>query len=60
MDGASLVVQVVRICLLLQGNRFDPWARKIPHAMGAAAAQASPSTEAQALEPMSHTTGARA
>ena len=29
----ALVVQWLRICLLVQGQRFDSWSRKIPHAM---------------------------
>ena len=31
--GASLVVQWLRIRLLMQGTRFKPWSRKIPHAV---------------------------
>ena len=30
--GTSLVVQWLRIHLLMQGHKFDPWSRKIPHA----------------------------
>ena len=30
--GASLVAQWLRICLPLQGTRFEPWSGKIPHA----------------------------
>ena len=30
--GAFLVVQWLRICLPVQGTRFKPWSRKIPHA----------------------------
>ena len=32
--GASLVAQWQRIHLAMQGHRFNPWCRKIPHAMG--------------------------
>ena len=42
----SLVVQWIRICLLVQGHRFDPWSRKITHV----AAQMSPC--ATTSEPM--------
>ena len=38
---ASLVAQWVRICLPMQGTRFDPWSVKIPHA-------------AEQLKPVSH------
>ena len=31
--GTSLVVQWLRIHLLMQGHKFDPWSRKIPHAV---------------------------
>ena len=37
---ASLVVQQLRILLPMQGHRFNPWSRKILHAMG----QLSPCT----------------
>ena len=30
--GTSLVVQWLRIHLPMQGHRFNPWSRKIPHA----------------------------
>ena len=30
--GASLVMQWLRIHLPVQGHRFEPWSRKIPHA----------------------------
>ena len=30
----SLVVQWLRIHLPMQGHEFNPWSRKIPHAMG--------------------------
>ena len=33
-QGASLVVQWLRICLAMPGHGFDPWSRKIPHASG--------------------------
>ena len=33
MSQTSLVVQCIRICLSMRGHRFDPWSRKIPHAM---------------------------
>ena len=29
----SLVSQWIGICLPIQGHRFNPWSRKIPHAM---------------------------
>ena len=29
---ASLVAQWLRICLLMQETRFEPWSGKIPHA----------------------------
>ena len=29
----SRVVQWLRICCQCKGHRFDPWSRKIPHAM---------------------------
>ena len=32
--GTSLVVQWLRICLPMQGTRFDPWSGKIPPALG--------------------------
>ena len=32
--GASLVVQQLRICLPMQGHRFDPWSGKISYAKG--------------------------
>ena len=32
LRGASLVAQWLRICLPMQGHRFEPWSRKIPHA----------------------------
>ena len=33
--GTSLVVLWIRIYLPMQGQGFDPWSRKIPHAMEA-------------------------
>ena len=31
--GTSLVVQWLRILLPMQGTQFEPWSRKIPHAV---------------------------
>ena len=33
-QGASLVIQWLRIHLAMPGHGFDPWSRKIPHASG--------------------------
>ena len=30
----SLMAQCLRICLPMQGTRFDPWPGNIPHAVG--------------------------
>ena len=30
----SLVAQWLGICLPIQGHKFDPWSKKIPHAAG--------------------------
>ena len=49
--GISLMVQYLGVCLPMRGHWFDPWSRKIPHAMG----QLNPcctTTEASTLEPM--------
>ena len=47
IPGTSLVVQWLRLCLPMQGRRFNPgWGTKIPHAAG----QLSLCT----LEPVSH------
>ena len=47
-ERASLVVQWLRICLAMQGHQFDPWSRKILHAV----VQLSPWAEtAEALAP---------
>ena len=31
-SGLSLVAQWLRICLPMQGHRFEPWSGRIPHA----------------------------
>ena len=47
---SSLVVQCLSICLPMQGHGFDPWFRKISHAVG----QLSPCTTAtKACMPLS-------
>ena len=49
--GISLMVQDLGVCPPMRGHRFDPWSRKIPHAMG----QLNPcctTTEASTLECM--------
>ena len=48
---ASLVAQWLRICLPMQGHRFDPWSGKIPHGVE----QWSPcATTAEAHAPRAH------
>ena len=44
--GASLVVQRLRTACQFRGHRFDPWSRKIPHAVG----QLSPCATTTVLE----------
>ncbi|XDA73662.1 hypothetical protein R6Z07M_003872 [Ovis aries] len=40
--GTSVVVaQWIRICLPMQGTRFHPWSRKIPHALEQQSLQAT-------------------
>ena len=49
--GISLMVQDLGVCPPMRGHQFDPWSRKIPHAMG----QLNPcctTTEASTLECM--------
>ena len=51
VSRASLVAQWLRICLPMQGTRFEPWSGKIPHA----AEQLGPwatITESARLEPV--------
>lgn len=51
----SQVGQWLRICLLIQGHRFEPWSGEILHAMGQLNPWAT-TTEACALEPTHYKT----
>ena len=51
--GASLMAQWLKICLPIQGHRFDPWSRKIPHSTGQLTLSAT-NTEPSFLEPLIH------
>ena len=57
--GASLVAQWLRFCQPCRGHGFEPWSRKIPHAMDQLSPCAS-TTEPALCSPRATTTEAHA